>query len=440
MIYLKQYNISSLHSFLVMWWKGDKQMKLRHLFATLSLAVVAGAGVAAGLSSGSAQKAEASAAPANTRIYFDLSGVSSWWSSDHGVTKIHIIKNSVGEWTSFTRIGETQVYYFTLPAEYDSFIISRSAGDPLTDWVNQTFTLSYGDSYNYVKVNDSEAWDDVEKKNKKTTDTSYVVPLVEDEKVYLTLDNYQYDWFGSSAHTTLHFFNNCAGDSLDVNVAVGSQVGNTLEFTMPSDYLTEGVTAVRHGGSFDPSNWDATVWNQSVDMTYSSSNKAARAFVIKTLSGEKVKASETGFDSISADYFAKAFSCYFLQKTNGYCNSSIEDNISDIQDAFDDLDALWVSNGGTANDVKTAFLTADITRGYDIDFGNNYTAQAISRYANLVEGSYTTAFLGAYSGSSSAFAPMVIEDKTKYTVSVIFASLVALTAIGGFFFFRRKRA
>lgn len=118
-------------------------MKLRHLFATLSLAVVAGAGVAAGLSSGNeAMKAEA----ANATVYFNFSEFGSTYGDNNEYNTKYFIwafnsNNSVADaWFTASPLSgyPNKVYSISCDESYMGFIAVRASQDAEAGWVDSS--------------------------------------------------------------------------------------------------------------------------------------------------------------------------------------------------------------------------------------------------------------------------------------------------------------
>lgn len=403
-------------------------MKIKNLFGVLSLSVVAAAGFVAALGQrGEARRARADDAEADTVIYFDVNGVDSFWFDASAVTKVWVIDNDKGEWAAATRSGESNYFKFTLPKDYDQFIIARTNPDtsnPDNIWWTQTVTLNYNSGFNYVSVLNNE------EDGKKSVATDYVSLIESGEKLYLTVDNADYEWQGDSAHTALSLFNDASGES---KILDGTRVGatNTFEFAMDADFYAGGMVPVRHNGSFDGSSWDKSiVWNQGEDIVFTAENSANRAAIIRTVTD--AKAVTTGFDQLGDAHFAKAFSAYFLNNTKEYCTSKESVDTVAIVAAFEALQAK-------GEHVDTEFLGTAVVRGKGHDyFGNNYTSEAVSRYANMMEEKEFSNFLGSLTNAVSAFVPASRYGQINYTVIIVIASIVAAVTVGVFLFTRKK--
>lgn len=111
-------------------------MKLKHLFATLSLAIVAGAGVTAGVSSGNAQKA--SAANEITSFYIDASvdGTNNYeyfchcWNSNTDSADYHAVKVD----------GTSSLFSVTTSKSFANYIIvAMPEGSKSLNWDTKVY-------------------------------------------------------------------------------------------------------------------------------------------------------------------------------------------------------------------------------------------------------------------------------------------------------------
>lgn len=137
---------------------------------------------------------------------------------------------------------------------------------------------------------------------------------------------------------------------------------------------------------------------------------------------------KTYWIQVSADQEALSFSESFLAATSTICSDPNRDNKTA-------LEAIWP-------DQKNAFEA--MTIGAKAVFNGSEDAtisQARSLYQHCVARYNLTAWTGAVEVSSSASLSLFgnVSDSANMVMIIVVISLVSLTAVGGFFFYRKRR-
>ena len=398
-------------------------MKLKHLFATLSLAIVAGAGVAAGVSSGNAQKTEAISA--GDTVYVSIN--SDWYSlKDDGTFYIRYWKNSVNYVTPLSQL-DGQLYTGTLPS-CDGFQLSRGENnaDGSTKMWNYSqncdlSTLTNSAALNnYVKM--SGGWD-----NPGTT--------IEEYQPDKTIGNayLRGSWSGGWSS----FEHQMTVESATVTTIEGVLLGDGEQIKMMKidgehlvDYYGASSVTGNAGATFDGQNviiHGAARYNITVTTGENTCIYNVDAFV------------DTDFDA--ADEFGENFvkamnsNCPYNYSTSRYNAGKDAETLAAAwkaqSEAYDDLTAKakeYLNDSHATAENITAFQSA-----YDYVYGN---------YAGVRLAANGGDFAGrnpAISRDLAVIQPLNVEG-SSYTSIIAIIGAVSLVAIGGFFFIRRKRA
>ena len=448
-------------------------MKLKNLFITLGLALAVGIGAGAGLSAKNQVKgAKAEAAASDTTIYLDSSAIS-WWAGGDVPANLYVWMcdstnsgSNPSKWVSLHKEG-TDHYSFTFKATYTKMVFVRSGNDSLdgtsTEWdgkggsaniYNQSMDVTYSSSKNCVKLLSSTTHDDNKDKQnfEQKNINTYQNPIAKDDKLYATIDNKDYDWFGESATTSFFLWNDVTGATKVLSSSRISSTSTTVVGQLDAAFTATGFKVVRvaSGKSFDGSNWsNSIVWNEGANVDFTSSYASARAIVDRTRTGQWNYTD--AFEVVSASYFAKAFSYYFLEATGNYCNgeggtevsAAVQGQLSAALDAFEALES------GT----KAAFAAAELDHKADgwrtDDRRNAPVSEAASKYwhmthaTNHKKGAVYTDFLSLgdsfMNKSVNVVNPLASASDNSSLIIIAIISAVSLLAIGGFFFIRKRK-
>ena len=439
-------------------------MKLKNLFITLGLTLAVGIGVGAGLGAKQEMKvAKAETAEADCVIYFDASKVS-WFTDEQLYARMFGSDDAVNypdKWVRVTEEGSLH-YSFTFKAHYSKMLFARGSSttaDGATDWAaagvyandNQTVDINFSSTQNRVKLIDEK---DGENKQKVSQDNinTYQNTIAKDDKLYATIDNKDYDWFGASATTSFFLWNDVTGATKVLSTSRISSTSTTVVGQLDAAFTATGFKVVRvaSGKTFDGSDWGNTVvWNEGANVQFTSSYASARAIIDRTRTGQWNYTD--GFEVVSASYFAKAFSYYFLEATGNYCNgeggaevsAAVQGQLSDALVAFEALQP------GT----KAAFAAAELNHKADgwrtDDRRNDPVSEAASKYwhmthaTNHKKGAVYNDFLSLGETfmvrASGNFEMTVNESNNSATLIIVIISVAAIVAVGGYFLLKKKK-
>ena len=407
-------------------------MKIKSVFLFSCLTVALGLGAFAGASATKpVEKAEASYAEKDTTYYYNVSNVTYW--HDGAIVRIWLNTandSSPDKWIDPDHV-DGNIYSFNWEAHYGKAVICRF-NPSKTDWTNwndlynQTTDIYFETYNNFITINNNDGH--------KNHNDSYVTKFAKDSFFYASFEKDHYDWFeGNGQTSTLVLLNDANGTRKLVNAKRRIGTSYTIEFEIDSDFYAQKAVVVRHGGSFNPDNWDATRWNQSPDIVFNSSNTSNRATLIKTIDG--TVAETIGLEDISDNYFAKSFSYYFLAATAGYCNNSSID-VSTIAGNWTAICAL-----GTTVDYN--FYSAPIVRGKDVTY-DSIVSNALSRYANMQEEKEYTDFLslGDHNPKSKLNNIVVaasLDNNSNVLLIITIITLLTVISFASFIILKKKK-
>ena len=420
----------------------DINMK-RNVFITLGLAALMGVGVAAGFSAHrEARVAKADAPVSDATIYFDVVDLHSSWYDASAHTKVWCYGHAseADTWAVVTRVGETDYYSFVLPAGYSTFKIARTNPDE-NAWWNETVAVGYSSSVNKIKVLNEK---DGESHYKVNQSFIYENAIAKDDKIYVTIDSKDYDWFSASAASYIYMWNDRNGETKILSTTRISSTSTTVVGQLDAAFTATGFKAIRHNpASTFTGTFDSNVWNQGANVQFTSENASARAVIDRTRTGQWNYTD--GFEVVSASYFAKAFSYYFLEATGDYCNTEVSSETQTaLRSAFDAFEAL---QSGT----KAAFYTGETEHKADdwrsSDARVDATKEARSKYWHMVNatnhklGAAYTDFLGVKANIAATNNYSLVAEGSNYNATliiVVISSLVLLSVAGVVIIRKRK--
>ncbi len=404
-------------------------MKLRHLLATLSLAVVAGSGVAAGLSNGNAQKAEA--VLAGDTFYFEINNT---WKGSGTDIWAHFFSGSNPNDVKLTCLSGN-IYTGTLPNTDGKVLFTRgNSSAPQWDWNNETYEydVSYlldgGNNYMHMKY---DWWYNKNESGDRSVDGKMEYrPNLSKGDAFLR-GTWENGWADLSKAMTY----NGSTNSYSIE---GVALRNGQEIKMMS--IADTLFARYH---------DATSVNGTGGAAFENNNvviKETASYNITVTFGENTCVytvdAYVDEDLNAAIDFAEDFvddiylNCPYNYKTSGYNEGK---------------DASTLANQWALYANRYNYQLSEKAEEY-LTNGDESTADELNLFAEVydyVYGNYAGVRLEAKGGdfanrnpaivrNLSIQQPIIVEGSSTTIIAVV--STVSLVAIGGFFFFRRKRA
>ena len=407
-------------------------MKIKRLFSVLGLGLFAFASAGVGALANLSKKAEpvnAETASQNVTQYVSVVEASDWWTGGADSLNIWMFGGDgdhPDKWVSTEHLGG-DLYKFTFEKGYSQFLVEKAAGE--THWVGQSYDITYSADYNtyslYKKGGETKYSYDrywTCDHNGGSTRTYYLD--VQDEASY---------WASDNAKTYIYYVGN--GIDKKQMTRVGS---SSVYFVTINDYYVFKFLFVR-AESFDPSNWDSTVWNQTKDILYTSSNVNNRWVKLGSQDpSDNNKLNVSGFEEISVDSFANAFSVQFL-------NTEL---CLDAGGLKEDFAAKWTALESVANELKArcySEISAQLISGYlssASSSGDGKVAQAMRRY-DTIRSKNPDAGISNFLARALVPASGARVDLSKTTTSgvslVIIISVISLSAASCFVLILAKK-
>ena len=175
-----------------------------------------------------------------------------------------------------------------------------------------------------------------------------------------------------------------------------------------------------------------TGWYLTVSKTGGSSSAPnAQFYSLRVDYTPYVKGPDQTFNATPFEQ-ALVYSNYFLEITSEYCTVALTDDIKSL---------LATEYAGMVDEAETIFKTAEIVRGKDQKY-ENAISEALSRYVNMVEQFETGDFLNLGDEVINQHVPvnpLFNGENSNMVAIVVIVSVVSLTAIGGYFFLKKRR-
>ena len=349
-------------------------MKIKRLFSVLGLGLFAAASAGVGAFSLLNKKAEAvnaETASQNVTQYVSVAEASDWWTGGCDSLNIWMFggdESHPDKWVSTQHLGG-DLYKFTFEAGYSQFLVEKAAGED--HWKGQSYDITFSADYNTYNLykKGGETYYSYDRywtcdHNGGSTRTYYLD--VQDQSSY---------WFSDSAKTYIYYVGN------GVDKKEMTRIGNSnVFFVTINDYYVFKFLFVR-SENFDPNNWNSTVWNQTKDILYTSTNYNNRWVKLGAADpDDNNKLNVSGFETISVDSFANAFAVEFL-------NTEL---CLDAGGLKDDFSTKWAALESDANQLKSKCYSvthSELISGYLASAsseGDGAVARAMKRYDTIL--------------------------------------------------------
>ena len=179
----------------------------------------------------------------------------------------------------------------------------------------------------------------------------------------------------------------------------------------------------------------------SAKITFSGNKTIAKVSYVFSTKAQNSNARDRVFSYVATstiqDFDSKqvlAYARYFLEQTDGYCESSISSGVkTSLINEYG-----WMSDG-----AKAIFKAAEIVRGKGASYVDD-VSQALSRYVNMIEekGYVDSEFLNLGDdviNKAAAINNGVLTSSNSIITAVVVISLTTALCIGGYFFIRKKK-
>ena len=349
-------------------------MKVKRLFTVLGLGLFAFASAGVGAFSLFNKKAEpvsAETASKNVTQYVSVAEASDWWTGGADSLNIWMFggdESHPDKWVSTEHLGG-DLYKFTFEAGYSQFLVEKAAGE--THWVGQSYDITFSADYNTYNL------------YKKGGETKYSYDRYwtcdhnggSTRTYYLDVQDQSSYWSSDSAKTYIYYVGN--GVDKKEMTRIGS---SNVYFVTINDYYVFKFLFVR-ALNFDPSNWDSTVWNQTKDILYTSTNYNNRWVKLGAADpDDNNKLNVSGFETITVGSFADAYAVEFL-------NTEL---CLDAGGLKEDFSTKWTKLENDVNELKTKCYSvthSELISGYFAtasSSGDSKVAQAMKRYDTIL--------------------------------------------------------
>lgn len=390
-------------------------MKRSKLFFTSLLAITLGVGAASFGVSKALEAKPVEAAPTTDQVmYISVSGVS-WWESDGAGTNVWVYPSGgSGQWATITSMGNG-VFSYILPAGCDRMIIARDLDNNM--WKNESYEISYEADKNYHRLT---AWNDGG--NKAEYATGFVKHFTAGDKIYCDIQGNESWWF--DGYNT--YFHAAVGNLNSWTQMSRVGTSNLLTCTFSGDVYADYCIFVRNTSA----SWTGKTNQTNPDILFTSANSSSNAFKLGLDDNGSTPC--TGMEAFTDAFVADCFGYYFLKQDicldAGGLSENASTNWSNASSVYTVLKALLINQ----NYIKTSSSSGDLNINrallrYDTALAKNPTV-------------LTNDFIGRTSGNGRA-ASSIIEstNKTSSIITVVIVSIAALTAIGGYFFLRKRK-
>ena len=389
-------------------------MKVKNLIASITLGLVASAGLALSLSATSEAKAvSAEAAPVGGALQYFNSSAKSDWKDAGAVTKVWVSGSAsqADKWVETTNISGF-LYSFTLPESYTKYTIARLNPDDQSwsgNW-GQFHDVTFSADYNYIiSTGESEG--------KLAYTRSWLKHFESGDKLYATPYNCGFDWFEDSAISRISFWD---GTSIDGTLLSDS---STIVFEATADIYTNGFNIYRLNPLTE------AAWNQTDNFEFTSANASLNAYVFQTLSDESWEhflGDRT--QAFGDNYLAVAYAIHFLNSTKATCAKDGEsaDHSEALSGKWSGLESVYNALLSDSS-KKEAFINS--TDEIAVDAKARYSHiiaryPSLDRFINGVSASYSYIGLRLFSEGNNSNIMIIVAISAAVTVAAISAIII----------------
>lgn len=383
-------------------------MKTKGLIKLLVGITFAASGAFAVGSAVSNKKAESVSAGSATRLYLDMSGFTDWYSSSASF-KVHTWNSAQGDrYHAVTKVGNAYYYAdvdLSTYANGGGYRFTRYNSTGSSEW-NKGAWRSYSDGVaTYYRPSD---W----------TDGAW---SVDDQKTWTVVGATNGIWAGGDEDISISLTMRFDAEGLEfyntsVNLTAGSvfKVKNSTNNYYGYDCIETGAGSVIAAGDVSGSgSSNITVVNSGSYEIY------MKPFSAKFWMQENSEASAT------------TWATSFLSQTNSICatGGTSANHLSALQGVWSGLKSDFESlTLGARNIVKAGTANSTVADAHD-----RYI-HIMSRYGDQL------AKMDNWSASSARIVPVIASNTNNQNIMVIIViSAISVTAIGGFFFIRKRK-
>lgn len=353
------------------------------------------------------KKAEVAEAAATTRLYLDMSAFADWY-GDTASFKVHTWNSAKGDqYHSVTKVASAYYYADVDLSTYASgggYRFARYNSTGATEWNKGAWNDYSGGVNTYYRATGytDGAWSTDDQKTWEVVGATNGIWAGGDQDINIPL-TMRFDTEG------LEFYNT------SVNLTAGSvfKVKNSTNNYYGYDCIETGAGSVIDVGDVSGSgSSNITVVNSGSYEIY------MKPFAAKFWMQENSEASATEWASS------------FISQTNSICsaNGTSADHLTALQGVWSSLKSSFEAlTAGAKNILKAGTANATVKDAHD-----RYV-HIMTRYAGQLDK------MGDWSVSASRSVLPVSNQNPNTVALIVIISLVSVTAIGGFFFIRKRK-
>ena len=407
-------------------------MKIKNLLISLGLVLSVGAGIGTAL----AVKDNVKEAKADgTTVYFDTNNTS----FESGAAMRVWVSGSPtqnAKYVAYENVSDG-LYSFELPSTYTQASICRynSGNAPSvgteTFWgyggdclYNRTEDYSFGSTYNFIKMSYyADRWDYDATRSMMICDQAYLSVITDGTAFYIDVYGASDHWHDDDPNTYLFLTTGSKGKWINA-VRVGT-TSNIFVATLDEDVYVASLVITR-GTAPD---FDSGLLTQTKDLNFLSTTYTKR--------GIRISGNQEG-----GKYLIDAITDYndaFIAESYGYQFMHLDICLNDGLSA--NAATSWATAKSSYNSLKENLLTnKNYIKTIERNISGSTIEQAMARYDNVVYKRGYEDFISrnpATPASRSYFQNT--ENSESYIITIIAISAVALLAVGGYFFLRKRK-
>ena len=327
-----------------------------------------------------------------------------------------------------------------LTATYSSLTTSESAAVQITQSVN-TVSASLSESYDYTF--ESKQFDAA---GSATLDGhSWTMSGIDDGTPFFGYDATKGQQFGSGSHpfTSVSLQSSSFSgtvDSVTVYTSGANSINATVQVSVGGTVYgsAQSITKTNTAYEFDLGGKSGTI---SIDWVNSSSKAIYIKEIVVETSGVKVFSNDT--DHIEAQRLAVLFAQTFngFMDDTEYCTTGLDAAWASCSSAYTSFKQSAASLGET-EEAWCLDLIKYATAQYSDDSGEACIERMLKTYEVCVQKHGKAAFMDDLVSLDSAHvSPLIniVGEKTNSVAIIVIISMVSVTAIGGYFFLRKRK-